>query len=179
MRLEYTDEQEKQLRITEIEAVLNNELYENEIEEYCLDIELQFLQGNVNSYGEPYAFIGTDSISFDVIYEEKKDNFSATIYDQNGNPQRPYFNSENIEKLVRKILKEVAKYEYWIYVLYNDTYGVVKANTEEDAKQKVKEAYTKHGGYETGITENMIEIENMDNHWFSNSPDVIEVCNLS
>ncbi len=44
MRLEYDEEQEKRLRITEIEAILNNELYENEVEEHCLDIELQFLQ---------------------------------------------------------------------------------------------------------------------------------------
>ena len=30
MRLEYTEEQERQLRITELEAVLDNGLYENE-----------------------------------------------------------------------------------------------------------------------------------------------------
>ena len=33
MRLEYTEEQEKQLRITEIESILTNNLYENEIED--------------------------------------------------------------------------------------------------------------------------------------------------
>ena len=42
MRLEYNE---------------NHELYENEVEEHCLEIELQFLQGNKNTYGEPYAFI--------------------------------------------------------------------------------------------------------------------------
>ena len=31
MRLEYNDEQEKELRITEIESILNNRLYENEV----------------------------------------------------------------------------------------------------------------------------------------------------
>lgn len=46
MRLEYNEEQENELRITEIEAILENELYENEEEEHCLEIELQFLQGN-------------------------------------------------------------------------------------------------------------------------------------
>lgn len=46
MRLEYNEEQEKELRITEIEAILENELYENELEEHCLEIELQFLQDN-------------------------------------------------------------------------------------------------------------------------------------
>jgi len=59
MRLEYNENQEKELRITEIAAILENELYENEVEEHCLEIELQFLQGNKNTYGEPYAFIGT------------------------------------------------------------------------------------------------------------------------
>lgn len=69
MRLEYNENQEKELRITEIEAILENDLYENEVEEHCLEIELQFLQGNKNTYGEPYAFIGTDNVSFDVIYK--------------------------------------------------------------------------------------------------------------
>lgn len=59
MRLEYNENQEKELRITEIVAILENELYENEVEEHCLEIELQFLQGNKNTYGETYAFIGT------------------------------------------------------------------------------------------------------------------------
>lgn len=103
--MEYIDEQERQLRIAEIEAVLNNELYEDETEEFCLEIELQFLEGNENSYGEPYAFIGTDSISFDVIYEEESKNFSATVYDENGNPLQPYLSSDNIEELVREILR--------------------------------------------------------------------------
>lgn len=105
MRLEYDEEQEKRLRITEIEAILNNELYENEVEEHCLDIELQFLQGNENVYGEPYAFIGSDNVSFDVIYEEENNRYSATLYNKEGNPQLPYLNSENIEKLVEQILK--------------------------------------------------------------------------
>lgn len=103
MRLEYNENQEKKIRITEIEAILENELYENEVEEHCLEIELQFLQGNENTYGEPYAFIGTDNVSFDVIYE--CDRYSATLYDKNGNPQLPYLNSENLEELVEQILE--------------------------------------------------------------------------
>lgn len=46
MRLEYNEEQEKELRIAEIEAILTNGLYENKAEEQCLNIELQFLQGS-------------------------------------------------------------------------------------------------------------------------------------
>ena len=54
--------------------------------------------------------------------------------------------------------------KYWIYIFDDDTYGIVKANTEEEAKQKVLKAYIEHGGYESEITEDMIEIENIDNH---------------
>lgn len=105
MRLEYNENQEKELRITEIEAILENDLYENEVEEHCLEIELQFLQGNENAYGEPHAFVETDNVSFDVIYKYENDRYSATLYDKNGNPQRPYLNSENLEELIGQILE--------------------------------------------------------------------------
>lgn len=36
MRLEYNENQEKELRITEIVAILENELYENEKYRNCL-----------------------------------------------------------------------------------------------------------------------------------------------
>ena len=65
--------------------------------------------------------------------------------------------------------------KYWIYTFDDDTYGIVKADTEDEAKQKVLKAYTEHGGYESEITEDMIEIENIDNHWFSDNPDVLEL----
>ena len=38
MRLEYTEEQEKELRMTELEAVLENDLYDSNVEKYCLEI---------------------------------------------------------------------------------------------------------------------------------------------
>ena len=105
MRLKYNENQEKELRITEIETILENEVYENEVEKLCLDIELQFLQGNENSYGEPYACVGTNDVLFDVIYEYENDRYSVTLYDKNGNPQRPYLNSENLEELIEEILE--------------------------------------------------------------------------
>lgn len=104
MRLEYNENQEKELRITEIEAILENDLYENEVEEHCLEIELQFLQGNKNTYGEPHAFVETDNVSFYVIYEAGNNRYSATLYDKEGNPQLPCLNSENLEELVEHIL---------------------------------------------------------------------------
>ena len=65
--------------------------------------------------------------------------------------------------------------KYWIYIFDDDIYGIVKANTEEEAKQKVLKAYIEHGGYESKITEDMIEIENIDNHCFSDNPNVLEL----
>ncbi len=104
MRLEYDENQERELRITEIQAILENDLYENEVDKHCLEIELQFLQSNTNAYGEPKAFVKTDNISFDVIYEQENNRYSATLYDKNNNPQLPYLNSENLEELVEQIL---------------------------------------------------------------------------
>ena len=105
MKLEYDENQEKELRITEIEAILENDLYENEVDELCLEIELQFLQGSENAYGESYAMIGTDNASFDVIYDEGNNIYSATLYDKEGNPQLPYLNEETLNELVEQILK--------------------------------------------------------------------------
>ncbi len=103
MQLEYDKEQEKQLRITEIEAFLNNGLYKNDVERHCLNIELQFLQGSTNSYEEPYACIEINDMIVDVIHENDN-NFSATIYTKDGCPQLPYLNSENLEELVKQLL---------------------------------------------------------------------------
>ena len=56
------DSLECKLRITEIEAILTNNLYESKIEELALEVELQFLQGNVDGYGTPIAFVGQTRI---------------------------------------------------------------------------------------------------------------------
>lgn len=64
--------------------------------------------------------------------------------------------------------------KYYTYKFDGYTFGIVKAKTPEEAKRKVKEAYTKHGGYESEITKNMIEIEDTENNWFSDCPDVVE-----
>lgn len=107
MRLEYTESQERELRITELEAVLENELYESNVEKYCLEIELQFLQGITNAFGEPAAFIDADKISFEIIYEEESEEFSATLYNQNGEPRLPYLSHKDLYKLVEEILKKI------------------------------------------------------------------------
>ena len=101
MRLEYTESQERELRITELNAVLENELYESNVEKYCLEIELQFLEGSKNVFGD------ADKISFEIIYEEESEDYSATLYNQNGEPRLPYLNHKDLYKLVEEILEKV------------------------------------------------------------------------
>ena len=107
MRLEYTEEQEKELRMTELEAILENELYESNVEKYCLEIELQFLEESKNVFGDPAAFIDADKISFEIIYEEESEDYSATLYNQNGEPRLPYLSHKALYKLVEEILEKV------------------------------------------------------------------------
>ena len=105
MRLEYTEEQEKQLRITEIESILTNSLYENEIEELALEAELQFLQGNVDGHGTPIAFIGNDDVTFEVTYEDNS-YYSMLVHDKEGNPILPYYNADTLEELFESYMNE-------------------------------------------------------------------------
>ena len=44
MRLEYTEEEERELRLTEIQAILENNLYENETKETELIAEMEELK---------------------------------------------------------------------------------------------------------------------------------------
>lgn len=104
MRLEYTESQERELRITELNAVLENELYESNVEKYCLEIELQFLEGSKNVFGDPAAFIDADNIAFEVVYEEESEDYSATLYNQNGEPRLPYLSHKDLYKLVEEII---------------------------------------------------------------------------
>lgn len=106
MRLEYTEEQEKELRMTELEAVLENDLYDSNVEKYCLEIELQFLEGSTNVFGEPAAFIDADKISFEIIYEEESEDYSATLYNQSGEPRLPYLSHKDLYELVAEILEK-------------------------------------------------------------------------
>ena len=107
MRLEYTEEQEKELRITEIEAILENHLRDSKIEELALEVELQFLQGNENGYGEPIAHVGIDSgETLEIIFDGNTEKYSMLIHDAEGNPILPYYNANTVEEL----LEEVCEY---------------------------------------------------------------------
>jgi hypothetical protein len=111
MRLEYTEEQEKQLRITEIESILENNLRENKVETLALEAELQFLQGYENSFGEHVASVVVDSgETLEIIFDEQMGKFSMLIYDKEGNAMLPYYNADTVEELLEdleEILKEV------------------------------------------------------------------------
>lgn len=105
MRLEYTEEQEKQLRITEIEAILENNLYENELEEFMLEIEKQFLEGNETAYGEPFAVVGTEDKFIEMTLETVDDvkQFFMLVLDKNGNRLSDYQYSDNVEELLERV----------------------------------------------------------------------------
>ena len=105
MRLEYIEEQERELRITEIESILTNNLYENEIEELVLEAELQFLQGNVDGYGTPIAFIGNDDVTFEITFEDNS-YYSMLVHDKEGNPILPYYNADTLEELFESYMNE-------------------------------------------------------------------------
>lgn len=107
MRFEYTNEQEKQLRIAEIEAILTNELTEQCIRKLALETELQFLQGNTNDFGEQRADIILDSGEMiEIIFDEEMEKYSMLIFNEEGNPMLPYYNADTVEEL----LEEVCEY---------------------------------------------------------------------
>lgn len=104
MRLEYTEEQERQLRITEIEAILENGLRESQIERLALEVELQFLEGNTNSFGEAQAWVKTDSgETLEIIFDEQMEQYSMIIHDVEGNPMLPHYNADTVEKLLEEV----------------------------------------------------------------------------
>ena len=107
MRLEYTSEQERQLRIAEIEAILTNELTEQCIRKLALETELQFLWGNINGYGEQMAQIVIDSgETLEIIFDENLEKYSMLIISVEGNPMLPYYHADTVEEL----LEEVCEY---------------------------------------------------------------------
>ena len=106
MRLEYNEDQGKQLRTTEIEAILENNLYSTEIEKLTLETELQFLQGNTDGYGTPIAFIEIRTgESLEITYEEESEQYSMLIHDVEGNPMLPYYNADTVEELLMEVIE--------------------------------------------------------------------------
>ena len=56
--------------------------------------------------------------------------------------------------------------------------GMVKAESYEDAREKVKEAYLKHNDFDS--ERDFIELKKIveNDSWFSDHPDVIEIDDL-
>ena len=107
MRLEYTNEEENQLRIAEIEAILTNEEKEQSIRYLSLEVELQFLQGYENGFGEHMASVAINTgETLEIIFDENMEKFSMLIYDKEGNAKLPYYNADSVEDL----LVEVCEY---------------------------------------------------------------------
>lgn len=64
MRLEYTEEQERELRITEIHAILEDDLYKDDKEESELITELEELESQIKQNKKKYYAI-TTSMTFE------------------------------------------------------------------------------------------------------------------
>lgn len=64
---------------------------------------------------------------------------------------------------------------YWLYILELGGTGIVKAKNEDEAYQKVYDAYSKHNGKD-GFTES-IYVEKLEcQKPFDDAKDVMEIC---
>ena len=72
-----------------------------------------------------------------------------------------------------KDLYESARLYGYIIDYYSGGKGIVIADNEEDAKQKIKASYLKHGYSETELEE--LQVWKVTDGFFNDSPDVLEV----
>ena len=70
------------------------------------------------------------------------------------------------------MLKELANGNYFCYAIEDGGLGIVKANSPEEAEQKVRDGYNKHG-YLSDSTQ--IKIYDIYQEPFDDAPDVIEI----
>ena len=64
----------------------------------------------------------------------------------------------------------------YIYEIHDIAVGVVNANSEQDATNKVKNAYITHW---IGFGDDDIIVYKADGRWFDDDPDVLEVCEIN
>ena len=74
--------------------------------------------------------------------------------------------------MLEELFKTGKLYGY-ITDYYSGGKGIVIANNEEEAKQKVKASYLKHGYSESELEE--LEVWKVTDGFFNDSPDVLEV----
>ena len=104
MRMEYTREQEIQLRITEIEAILTNEKPESDMQRLLLEVELQFLKRYTDGYDNLQAFVELPSgETAEIILDNDNENYSMTIYSVNGNPMLPHYFADTVDELLEEV----------------------------------------------------------------------------
>ena len=70
------------------------------------------------------------------------------------------------------MLKELANGNYFCYVIEDGGLGIVKADNPEEAEQKVREGYKKHGSLSDNTK---VEIYDIYQEPFDDVPDVIEI----
>lgn len=68
-------------------------------------------------------------------------------------------------------------YAYRIEIEYEILVGLVKAESRDEAREKVKKAYLEHNPDYTPNDNNIIKLKEIadGDSWFSDNPDVIEV----
>lgn len=67
----------------------------------------------------------------------------------------------------------------YIYRIVETAVGIVKADSEIEAREKVRAAYSCHYGNEYAPEMDTIDIKKITNNsWFSDHPDVIEIDEL-
>lgn len=71
------------------------------------------------------------------------------------------------------MLNTLANGNYWYYILEEGGCGIVKADSSEEAEQKVRDAYTKHS--DDLFTEE-ISIYEIYQKPYGDAPDIIEIC---
>ena len=71
------------------------------------------------------------------------------------------------------MLMDLTNGNYYIYQIKNGGCGLVKANSKDEATAAVLEAYHKHG--QPDLTEYDVDIWNVHNECFEDSPNVIEL----
>lgn len=77
---------------------------------------------------------------------------------------------------MNELIKLIEECRLWSYTLEDGGTGLVIADTVEEAEEKVRAAYSKHGGYENGKCDVKIYIWDMfKDSFFPDFPDVLEV----
>lgn len=75
-----------------------------------------------------------------------------------------------------EIIKLIQDGTLWYYTLEDGGTGIVIADSPEEAEEKVRAAYSKHGGYEDGNLDSVkINIWEIYQKHFDDAPNVLEI----